>query len=229
MTQEKSVGLLLQTIPYLGTGRILKVFTREAGLISLFTKKKNLGSLASPFCTGEWVYKKGQGDLFSLKDASLIDPLLDLRQSFASISAAGCIAQDILKSQMPEQAVPALYELASSYFKKLSEFAQPEILSMSFRLKLLLHEGLLSLKTQCTSCPEKALHLSQGESFCPNHTSFTSITFTPTEWDQLHLLAFASKFSMLHELKIKSSLTEKISLLSDQGDCKKRLLSCFFI
>ena len=215
MTEEKSAGLLLQTIPYLGSGRILKVFTGQAGLISLFTKKKNLGSMASPFCIGEWVYKKGQRDLYSLKDASLLDPLLGLRQSFAAISAAGSIAQDILKSQMPDEAAAPLYELACSYFKKLSEFTQPEILSTSFRLKLLLHEGLLSLKPHCTSCSEKALHLSQGESFCPNHASFKGVPFSEGEWGQLHLLAFASKFSLLRELRIKPSLIEKISFLSE--------------
>lgn len=215
MSEEKNLGLLLQAIPYLGTGRILKVFTREAGLISLFTKKKNLGSLASPFCTGEWVYKKGLGEIYTLKEASLIDPLLDLRKSFNSISAAGLMAQDILKSQLPEQPAESLYDLLYTYLKKLSEFTHPEVLAMSFRLKLLLHEGLLSLKTQCSQCLERALHLSKGESFCINHSLFTGLTFTQTEWDQLYQLAFASKFSLLNEQKIKHSLIEKISSLSN--------------
>ena len=216
MREEKNKGLLLQTIPYLGSSRILKVFTREAGLISLFTKTKNLGSLGSPFCIGEWIYKGGKGDIYTLQDASLIDPLLDLRHSFASISSAGSMAQDILRSQLPEQASPPLYDLLGGYFKKLAQFSQPEILVISFRLKLLLHEGLLSLNTQCTRCAHKALHLSRGESFCLNHSLSTGLTFTQIEWDQLHQLAFASKFSLLNELNIPPSFMEKISVFTTQ-------------
>lgn len=215
MNETKSEGLLLQTIPYLGTGRILKIFTRESGLISLFTKKKNLGSLGSPFCIGEWIYKKGSTDLHPLKDASLIHPLLELRTSFHLLSTAGSIAQDILKSQLPITSPHHLYELLISYFKKLPQFKHPEILLISFRLKLLIHEGLLSLNAQCTRCPENAQHLLHGESFCIHHALGRGIEFSQTAWQQLHLLAFASKFSSLEHLSIESSLIEKSSLLLD--------------
>lgn len=218
MSEAKSQGLLLQAIPYLGTGRILKVFSREAGLISLFTKKKTLGSLASPFCIGEWIYRKRPGgDLYTLQDASLIDPLLGLRHSFHCLSAAGLMAQDILKSQLPIETSPALYDLLCSYFKQLHSFLHPEILSTSFRLKLLLHEGLLSLTKHCSHCPHAALHLSEGESFCSFHAPLPSIEFTQIEWEQLHLLAFASKFSLLHEIQIQPLLIEKSSILLNLG------------
>jgi DNA repair protein RecO (recombination protein O) len=207
--EEKTEGLLLQTVPYLGQSRILKIFSKKEGLITLFTKKKNLNALGSPFCIGEWAYKKGKGDMDLLQDGSLIDPLLDLRKSFAALSAAGSMAQDILTSQLPAQEALALYELLRSYFKKLPQFIHPEILAISFRLKLLLLEGLLSLKNHCAHCRAPANHLCKGESFCASHAPFPSISFTFAEWQQLHCLAFAQKFSLLQELKMEPSFIKK--------------------
>ena len=208
--EEKQQGLLLHSIPYLNNSHILKIFTQEEGLISIFTKKKDHRALASPFCIAEWVYKKRQSDMYTLLDGSLLDPLLDLRQSFASLSAAGSMAQDILKSQLPSQASPQLYALLCSYFKKIPQFKTPEILAISFRLKLLLHEGLLSLKPDCSLCSRPASILAQGESFCPSHAPSPNLHFTPEEWAQLHALTFASNFSSIHPLELNPSLAQKI-------------------
>jgi DNA repair protein RecO len=215
VVEKVSQGLLLQAIPYLGSGRILKVFTRKEGLISLFTKTRKLGSLGSPFCIGEWVYQDGSKDLYKLKDASLVDPLLDLRTSFEAISSAGLIAQEILKSQLPSPTSPLLYELLIKYFKKLSQFTNPEILPLSFRCKLLLYEGLLSLKNTCAHCANPALCLFRGESFCPDHAPITAAIFTPLEWEQLLLLTWAPQFSLLQALEIKPPLIKKMKLILD--------------
>ena len=52
-------GVLLQTIPYSGRQRILKIFTPDSGLISLIAKSK-APVWTTPFCIAEWVYIKGQ-------------------------------------------------------------------------------------------------------------------------------------------------------------------------
>jgi DNA repair protein RecO (recombination protein O) len=179
--EEKTPGLLLQSIPYLGQKRILKVFT-PAGLISLFAKKSSL----TPFCLAEWVYPKTEKDLYPLRDTTLLDPLSELRQNYALLTAAGSIAKDILRSQLPHKSAPELYRLACLYFKKLPQ--APDTLAASFRLKLLLHEGLLS-------CEREPI-------------------FTPTEWEQVQVLAFTRHFSALYELPAVP--TQKIALLFEE-------------
>ena len=105
---ERSPGLLLQSIPYLGSHRILKVLTPEHGLISLLAKfaasrKRSWSALTTPFLLAEWVYVRGRTDLFLLKDGSLVDPFLSLKDSYGRLSTAGQMAQDLLKTQMPEK------------------------------------------------------------------------------------------------------------------------------
>lgn len=179
-----TTGLLLQSIPYLGKKKILKIFTPNQGLISLFTQSNCL----SPFCLAEWVYRNQQKEIHSLQDASLIDPFLHLRENYTTLCAAGTIAQDLLRTQLPSKEAPKLFELAIFYLKNLS--LNPDLLAASFRLKLLLHEGLFS----CDRDP----------------------TFTAAEWDQVQTLAFSRSLTSIQNVKaaphskIRSLLDERL-------------------
>ncbi len=182
MAPTKTVGLLLQSISYLGQKRILKILTPEHGLISLFAKSGDL----APFCLAEWIYLPSHRELHTLEDAALLDPLLELRESYSLLTSAGSIAQDLLRTQFPNKKAP--FALACAYFKKLS--LNPPVLAASFRLKLLLHEGLLSFD------PEPC--------------------FTPAEWEQVRILTFSRQFSQIANVaniphgKIQSLFDEKI-------------------
>lgn len=177
-------GLLLQSVPYLGQKKILKIFTPD-GLISVFAQKTKL----DPFCLAEWVYRKGDTDLFPLQDSTLLDPLLDLRKSYPTLLAAGRMAQDLLRTQLPNKKAEELFDLALFYFRKLS--SSPDLLSASFRLKVLVYEGLLSP----TAEPP----------------------FTTAEWEQVKTLAFSRKLSSIQALesgpyiKIEQLFEERIS------------------
>jgi DNA repair protein RecO (recombination protein O) len=208
MTEEKTEGLLLQSIPYLGTQTILKIFTPEQGLLSLIVKK----GIFQPFCIGEWVYiEKAQG-LYPLKDASIFEYFVELRNDFKTLSSAGKIGRALLQSQLPGKG-GNLYALAVAYFKKLSQFSHPETLVSSFLLKLLMHDGLLSLKDTCSECGEKASILTQGESFCRKHSSTESIFFSEEEFFLAHQLTFTKTFQTLQALEISKTLQDKIEKL----------------
>lgn len=175
-------GLLLQSIPYLGQKKILKVFTPEQGLISLFTQNTKL----IPFSLAEWVYRTTGKEIHTIQDTTLLNPLLHLRENYQTLLSAGAIAQDLLRTQMPGKKAPELFDLTVLYLKKLP--ASPELLSASFRLKLLLHEGLLSTDP---------------------HPSFT-----PSEWETVRTLAFSRRLSDIQALA--SAPHSKIQLLFEE-------------
>jgi DNA repair protein RecO len=213
--QIKSQGILLQAIPFLGKGRIFKVFAEDAGLITLMAKKPTLAQF-SPFCIAEWIYRKKQSEMVALRDASLIDSLLELRQSYGALTAAGSMAKDLLRTQLPERPSPGLYSLLASYLKKTALFEHPGVLAASFRMKLLLHEGLLALQEGCAHCSREANSLAQGESVCLAHTSPFAIGFSSSEWQILLRLAFARQFSLLQEIDGPPELFEKIATLFEE-------------
>lgn len=216
MTEEKTPGLLLQAIPYLGQQKILKIFTPGSGLISMVSKRVKNTALVSPFCLAEWVYKKGNRDIYPLVDGSLIDGLYDLRKSYESLSAAGLIAQDLLRTQMPGKQSHELFALSCALFQKLPSFKHPEILVALFRLKMLLHEGLLSLEPGCSRCSSEALHLFEGESYCMAHAEYPGRTFTSEEWTHLSLLCTTKSFAKLREMPLKRELYGKILSLFNE-------------
>jgi DNA repair protein RecO len=205
-------GVLIQAIPYLESNRILKIFTQTSGLITLVEKKAAF-KIFNPFCIAEWVYRKSRKEIHTLIDGDLIDDLIDLRKSYPVLKAAGSIAKDLLSSQLPGRHSPALYHLLCSYFKKLPLFENPAILPLSFRLKLLIHEGLLSLDPRCSLCKLEASILMQGESVCPEHASYPFIAFSNAEWRAMHGLAFCRQFSLLQQIDSLSTLEEKLAAL----------------
>lgn len=136
MHSIQTQGLLLQSIPYLGKKKLLRVLSQEHGLITLFSQKETL----APFCFAEWVYRASLRDIHPLQEASLIDPLSDLRKCYTTLTAAGHIAQTLLATQFP--AKPAPLALSLAFLRKLP--LNPTLLSAAFHVKLLLHEGLFS-------------------------------------------------------------------------------------
>ncbi len=178
-------GLLLQVVPYLGQKKILKVFTGAHGMLSLFANSCTL----TPFCLAEWVFRKGEKEIHNLQEASLIDPLSHLRENYDALLSAGAIAQDLLKTQMPNKKAQELFDLAYLYFKKLS--TKPAHLAASFKLKLLLHEGLFSTE------PDP--------------------TFAPEEWNQVEMLAFSKSLSAIQSAP--SFPHSKIKALFEQRIC----------
>lgn len=208
----KSQGILLQEIPYLEKKRILKIFTQDAGLVSLMARTPSF----SPFCIAEWVYQKRQSEIFSLSESSLTDSLIDLRQSYKNLAAAGSMAHDLLRSQLPAKPAPSLYELLCCYLKKIPTFETPAVLAASFRLKILLYEGLLALQTVCSRCGRASSALLLGESVCSAHADYPSILFTIPEWQTVCSLALAQKFSLLREIDCPDALMEKIASLFEE-------------
>ncbi len=211
MEKKKTEGILLSASTYLGKQKILKIFTLNHGLISLFAKKTTLAQLYSPFLIGEWIYEqKITTDLHRLQDASLINDLSDLRQNYKVLIYAGKMAQNLLQSQLPEKESPLLYTLTVKYFEKLSTFAKPENLAASFVLKILLHDGMLNLQDTCNTCASIATNLDLGESVCNHHRTPHSTTFSLEEWQSLYVLAFSRRFEDLEKVNLTEVLEEKI-------------------
>ena len=135
---SKTQGLLLQSIPYLGKKKILKVFTREYGLLSFFSIKEEI----TPFLLAEWVFQKSQKELLPLKEITIIQPFSHLKESYKVLRSAGLMAKRILETQAPDKSAEKLFDLTLFYFKNLS--LSPAQIVASFHIKLLLYEGLFS-------------------------------------------------------------------------------------
>lgn len=184
MREEKQEGIVLRSLDFKDREKIITLFTKERGLVSLIVKgitkkKSHLLTLTSPFTHGEYHYSIRRSDLYPFKDGTPITTHHTLRKSLAHIETATTIARSLLSSQLPGKAAPALYRLTLAYLKIVPEIEDPLALSTSFFLKLLLHDGHL------TTMPTCSLH---------SHTD----RFSAAEWLILSQLATARTIAALN-------------------------------
>lgn len=149
MAEERVEGIVLRTTPFKENHRIITLFTPTAGLISFMAKRVKTPEklvLLSPFSQIEAIYRKKLSDLYYFKDGSLIADNLFLREKWDYLDIAGKMAQIVLHSQLPGKPAPLLYALFIACLKQLPYFEEPAGLLLLFYLKLLSHEGILSLE-----------------------------------------------------------------------------------
>ncbi len=191
-------AIVLKSTPYEDDGKILKIFTKDLGVISVIVKnliKKGsyLQTLTSPLALGEFHLIKRQSDLYVLKEATLIDGYFEIRQDLKKLEAACIILKSLLKSQFLEKSSDALFQLTTSYLRKMKTLKNPTTLALSFQLKLLNFEGLYPEKKEDLSSP-----------------------FSEIEWLTAECLCHAKKFETLENLEIDAELEIKICSLFEE-------------
>lgn len=217
MNHEKTEGIVLRSLDYKDRQKIITLFSKEAGMISLILKgltgrNTRLLALSSPFCQAEFIYRKGKSNLYTFIDGSTINENLHLRSQLSFLQTAGTLSKGILTSQLPGKPTPALYQLFSTYFKHISTFQDPTPLISSFYLKLLKHEGLLELSPLCAACAALSAHaLHEGESYCHHHSPSGAAHFTEQEWAILLGLTHAQHFQQVRSIALSTKLTNFIS------------------
>lgn len=217
MTEEKLKAIVLRAVPFKDRQSILTLISEEKGLISMIVKglsKKNPHLIASinPLCEAEFVFIEGRTELLRCKEASVIDTHLSLREKYSYLELGMRFAKVLLDTQYPGKPSPSLYALFSSFLKQISAFdAALPALSCSFLLKVLKHEGLLMLDTECSVCSEDhGMYLWGRDFYCKRHKPKGSLPFAHDEWQRVACLAHASSFQTVKQIPADKRFQEKI-------------------
>lgn len=192
-SEEKHEGLVLRNTEFRDRQKILTLFTKKTGIISLIIKgisqkRSSLVTLASPLTCGEYLLRISRSSLYTFQDGTLIKTHSKLRENLDHIEAAALLVRALLKSQLPEKPAPNLYALTLTYLKFLPSIENPSTFSSSFLLKLLKHEGILSLDHP--------------------HTDFSS-----NQWQAVRILTELKTFQELQKTPTSPKLLEKVKTL----------------
>ena len=144
----KTEGIVLKEIPLGENGKVLTLFTKEYGKISVAAKgvKKpgsSLVQLAQLFSYSELELYKGSSSLYTLTGGKLIEPFCGLAEDYERISAAGKMAVLLLKviqENLPDEETLRLF-LNSLYFINTGK-REPQFVKIVFMLKLLQIQGV---------------------------------------------------------------------------------------
>ncbi len=214
MALSKAEGITLFSYPLKEKSKIIKVYTLEKGLLSFVTNyisRKNLTmiSFCSPCTYSEIIYIDKNKDLLTVKEITIKNLYLPLRDSFEKLEAAICIAKSTLTSQQENKPNDTLFNLIERYLTKISSAKNPIAYTCSFQLKLLILEGLLDLSFKCSVCESPSKIISRGECFCPKH-SYDGIAFEERELKELFQLSTAKRFSDIDKAQVGKNLKQKI-------------------
>lgn len=213
----RTEGIILQTLNFQDYDQILSVFSYDEGLIKLIVKganrsKQRSGINTTPLSCAEFVYTKGRSEIFKCSEISTINQHLKLRESLPSLDAACDIVQAILLSQFPQTESPDLYRLLRWCLEKIPSMRDPYVMASSFRLKLLLHDGLFNLNDTCTTCSEtvQSIYIATGETFCKAHAPSYSLQFQADEVAFIDRLLHFAVLSDISNCTISDELREKV-------------------
>src|SRR5262249_1552332 len=105
----------------------------------------------------EVLYKRGRGELHLCQELTVLAQHLALRRSLLLLQAAAQLALALSKNLLPGKPAPHLYQLLIAYLGALPDAVDFSAVVSSFRLKLLLHEGLLALPVAAPFTDEESM------------------------------------------------------------------------
>lgn len=227
-TFQSTEGIILRVIPFRDYDQILSIFTADAGLIKVFYKggrgKRRSGEgLYIPLVKVEVIYREKRGEIFSCHEITLLDSFSFLRKKLADLEVACDLLQALMASQLVGKAATQLYALLCFYLEKIPSTLNPWILAMSFRLKLLKYDGLVTFPFLCCECrqPLQVLAFTREiESWCSHHQPIGSLIWEPAELQLLYRLGACQNYREIYLSEISPSLQNKMITFFDS--CVKR-------
>ena len=216
MSLEKSEAFVLKVVRFRARDQVVTVFSREKGLFSLFAAGSKKRGLLEPLMHVELICIPAKGELVKLHDVTTLDTKRPLRQHFRKLQAASAMLNALSSSQLPYKTSPLLYRSLEVHLKKLEEAEDPEILLISFLIKLLKHDSFLRITPTCARCRATPSCIEQGEAVCESHSFIDSFLFTIEEMQCLQLLFDLRNFEELQKLDSPKELCHKVRRLFNQ-------------
>lgn len=190
MELKNTEGIILNVIPYQNFDQILTLFTPERGLLKFFCKKsKTKSQRFAPLTKVEVIYIEKKSELFVCEEINPIQSYLNLRNNLSHLQASCDLLRDVYSTQFVDKPAPLLYQLLNFYLDKISVIQDPYVLSLSFKLKILKHEGIFDWEAN----------------------SYTE--FAPEEIELLNLLAHTQSYQPLSQVVLPNNFREKVEKL----------------
>lgn len=153
---QKAEGLVLRTVDYGETNKIVTLFTRETGKIALFASgakktRSRLASVTQPFTYGSYLFYVGKG-LGSIRQGEIIDSFRNLRADLFRTAYAAYVSE--LLDQLTEERSPNpfLFELFLQTLHYIDDEVDPEVLAFIFEVKMLEVAGIRPNLDGCIRC-----------------------------------------------------------------------------
>ncbi len=219
---QTTTGIILNLFPLRNAHQIITLFTLDFGLIKVVcygsqSLKSKWHSLCKALSEVEIVFVDKGTELFDCSDLSLVNAYENLRGDFNFLNIACDMLYCLNLSQLLEKPAPKLYALLVYYLRKIDQIKDPWRLSLSFRLKLLYHDGLLCVPFICQQCSQliyTEAYFFDGVANCQHHHLFPdAIFFDAEELLAIYSLATVKSYVDLEKIYLPAQIKNKIFAL----------------
>lgn len=153
---QKSEGIVIRTMDYGETNKIVTLFTRDSGKIALFARgakktRSRLSSVTQLFTYGQFFFFLGKG-MGTLRQGESIETFRGLQSDLFRTAYASYIAELLDKLSEDRSPNPFLFELLFQTLHYMDEELDPEVLTFIFETKMLDVAGIRPKLDGCMNC-----------------------------------------------------------------------------
>ena len=153
---EKIEGIIISTTPYGESSKIISLYSKKYGLISLIAKganklKSNLRALTLNYTYGYFYTYYKENKLSLVTQIDLIDSFSNIKKDITLISYMSYLI-DLTKQILKEGNDEILYDDLISSIKKINEGLDPLIITNIFEVKALNYLGVSLNLDSCSIC-----------------------------------------------------------------------------
>lgn len=153
---NKWEGIVLRTIPYGESHKIVTILTREAGKMTAMARgaKKpvsRLSSITQVFVYGSFLLRTGKG-MGSLEQGEPIDSMRHIREDLEATSYASYVVELVDKLSDDGERRVGVFDLLYDALNAINEGYDPEAISLFVEWKMLYVAGIHPILNQCASC-----------------------------------------------------------------------------
>lgn len=158
--QEVVEGFIIKERDYLESSKILDVFTKKYGIISVISKgckkpKSSLCSLSSKMTYGNLNIYYKEGKLSTLTNIDLINSLSTIKKDILKISYTTYIMELVFQVVKQIDIYEEIYDLFIDTVLKINDNLDPLVLTNILELKLLDYLGVSPMLDNCSICGSK--------------------------------------------------------------------------
>jgi len=150
------IGIVISDSPYRETSKLVKILTKEYGIISLIAKgsrtpKSDLRNVTTKITYGTFHIMYKENGLSTLISVDTINYLKNIKTDITKISYAMFIV-DLSEQVIKQNNNPLIFDLLISSLLKINESYDPLIITNILELKYLDYLGVMPIIDECSVC-----------------------------------------------------------------------------
>ncbi len=153
---NKLEGFVIKSIPYGESNKIVTIYTKEAGKITVMARgaKKpasRLAAITQTFTHGYFLVRRGRG-MGSLEQGEFISSVRHIRSDLETTAYAGLIVELIDRLTEADQPNASIFRLLNDSFNAMEEEYDAEAISLFVLWKMLPVAGIHPILHECANC-----------------------------------------------------------------------------